>query len=65
MRVPKNAFDWHPGEARKNAVSPGTTLTRKYKGRIYGVRVLENGFEYDGRIFRSLSAVVRDITGSR
>jgi len=64
QRVPKDAFSGHPDEARKKAVSPGTVLTRKYKGRMYSVRALENGFEYDGRIFRSLSAVARDITGS-
>jgi len=26
--------------------------------------VLNKGFEYDGRVFRSLSAVAREITGS-
>jgi hypothetical protein len=25
----------------------------------------ESGFEYDGRIFRSLSAIAREITGTR
>ena len=63
-RVPKNAFADIPDEMRNRAVRPGTVLTRKYKGRAYSVRALENGFEYDGRIFRSLSAVARDITGS-
>ena len=64
LKVPKNAFDELPSAARKSGISPGTILTRKYKGRIYGVRTLEKGFEYDGRIFRSLSAVAHDITGS-
>jgi hypothetical protein len=64
VRVPKNAFAGHPDEGRKKAAPTGSVLNRKYKGRTYSVRVLENGFEYDGRIFRSLSAVARDITGS-
>jgi len=64
VRVPKDAFAGHSGEERKKAAPTGSVLTRKYKGRTYSVRVLENGFEYDGRIFKSLSAVARDITGS-
>ena len=43
---------------------PGQTLTRPYKGQVYEVRVLTNGFEYDGRAYRSLSAVAHAITGS-
>ena len=43
---------------------PGTVLSRKYKGHIYQVTVLPNGFEYDGEVYRSLSAVAYAITGS-
>lgn len=43
---------------------PGTLLTREYKGQTIQVRVLRQGFEFDGEIYRSLSAVARKITGS-
>lgn len=43
---------------------PGTVLSRKYKGHIYKVTVLPGGFEYNGEIYRSLSAVAYAITGS-
>lgn len=41
-----------------------TVLTRPFKGRLYTVTVLPNGFEYDGDIYKSLSAVAYAITGS-
>jgi hypothetical protein len=43
---------------------PGATLKRVFKGHEYQVTVLPNGFEYDGRAYRSLSAVAHAITGS-
>jgi Protein of unknown function (DUF2924) len=43
---------------------PGTVLTRPYKGQTLQVKVLAEGFEYEGRNFRSLSAVAKHITGS-
>lgn len=33
---------------------PGTTLTRKYKGQMYQVRVLPVGFDFDGEVYKSL-----------
>src|SRR5688572_22682169 len=36
--------------------APGTVLVREYKDRSVVVKVLLDGFEYDGRIYRSLSA---------
>ncbi len=42
---------------------PGTVLTRPYKGQVLQVRVLPSGFEYDGAVYRSLSAVAKAITG--
>ena len=44
---------------------PGTTVTRSWGGKECVVRVLENGFDYDGQRFKSLSAVARAITGTR
>jgi len=43
---------------------PGQTVFRKYKGRDIEVRVLPNGFEYEGDIYRSLSAVAKAVTGT-
>jgi hypothetical protein len=43
---------------------PGTILTRWYKGKMLCVQVLRHGFEFDGQIYKSLSAVAKAITGS-
>lgn len=42
----------------------GTLLTREYKGQTVQVRVLPEGFEFDGDVYRSLSAVARKVTGA-
>jgi len=38
---------------------PGTLLVRRYQGQDVIVRVREEGFESDGRLYQSLSAAVR------
>lgn len=43
---------------------PGAIITKKYKGRLLTVKVLASGFEFEGTIFRSLSALAKTITGS-
>jgi hypothetical protein len=43
---------------------PGTVLTRWYKGQTLKVQVLRQGFEYQGQVYKSLSAVAKAITGS-
>jgi hypothetical protein len=43
---------------------PGTILARKYRGEMLEVRVLAQGFEFEGAIYPSLSAVAKAITGS-
>ncbi len=43
---------------------PGTLLVRSYKGVDHHVRILPNGFEHEGEVYRSLSAVAKAITGS-
>ena len=41
----------------------GTRLLREWHGEQYEVIVKEDGFLYDGKLYRSLSAVARAITG--
>ena len=45
--------------------SPGTVLTREYHDRELRVLTREDGFEWEGRQYRSLSAVARAVTGQR
>jgi hypothetical protein len=44
---------------------PGTTITRHFAGTDHVVRVLDNGFEYRGERYRSLSAVAIKICGTK
>ena len=41
----------------------GAVLEKKYKGQEISVKVLEIGFEYNGKYYKSLSAVACAITG--
>lgn len=43
---------------------PGNWIERDYKGTMIRVLVVADGFEYEGRRYRSLSAIAKAITGS-
>jgi hypothetical protein len=43
----------------------GTLLVKEFKGNTLVVKVLDEGFEYDGRRFTSLSAIAQEITGTK
>lgn len=63
-----------PGEARRGRAArpggdkrlpmPGAVITRVYNGKKIVVSVLDEGFEWDGQKFKSLSAVAKAVTGS-
>jgi len=53
-----------PSQDRR-LLMPGTVLTREYRGRTIAVTVLDEGFECEGKVYRSLSAVARAVTGTR
>jgi DUF2924 family protein len=44
---------------------PGTLLARRFQGSEVVVKVLDEGFEYQARRYRSLSAIAREVTGTR
>ncbi len=55
----------HRGHRDPRLPSPGTVLTRQYKGHEIRVVVLDDGFEWEGRRYGSLSAVARAVTGQK
>ncbi len=51
-----------PVRSRDNRLpAPGSTLTKTYRGKTLEVKVLENGFEYEGKVFKSISRVAMTI----
>ena len=53
------------GYLKKNAPIAGTRLIREWNGERHEVTVACNGYEYRGKLFKSLSSVARVITGTR
>lgn len=44
---------------------PGSILVKEHRGKTVMVRVLDTGFEYDGQRFTSLSAIAKEVTGTK
>lgn len=42
---------------------PGTIITKEYKGIAVEVKVLDKGFEYKSKAYKSLTAIAKEITG--
>ena len=54
-----------PTKPRDNRIPPvGMVITKNYKGEVLEVKVLENGFEYKGEVFKSISALAVHIVGT-
>lgn len=56
-----------PAKRQRSLARPvtGTQLVREWQGVEHRVTVLDAGFDYQGRPFKSLSAIARAITGTR
>ena len=46
-------------------LSAGTKLIREFKGRKYEVLVRESGYQFKEKMYKSLSPIANEITGSR
>jgi len=78
IRAPRSRFGQDPtldpklsvrrkvaGDLDSRLPPPGSYLEREYKGRRVIVKILVGGFEFDGQIYRSLSAIAREVTGTK
>lgn len=51
--------------SRRAEAGSGTTFVREWNGKTYQIQVLETGFLFENRVWRSLSEIARSITGVR
>ena len=56
---PAAFVDWDP-----RLPPPNNVIKRQYKGEMIRVVVLQEGFEYEGERFRSLTAIAKKVTGT-
>lgn len=57
--------EYIPKKLMGDRLLPGTRLIREWKGTECCCTVLEDGYEYEGRKFSSLSAVANFISGTK
>jgi hypothetical protein len=60
--IPTQKIDKRPAGEK---LLSGTRLVREWKGVEHCCTILADGFEYQGRRFKSLSAVANHITGTK
>ena len=46
------------------SLKTGTRLVRSWRGKMHHVLVLDDGYEFDGRRYQSLTQIAQDITGA-
>jgi hypothetical protein len=62
--APKRIQAPRPADAGDDRLPPqGNAVERVYKGHLYSVTILDDGFEFEGERYKSLSAIAKTITG--
>lgn len=51
-------------QTKKRGPRPGTIIVRMWHGEKYEVTIRNNGYEYNGQLYRSLTAIAYQITGA-
>jgi len=78
IRTPRDPYKYGSAEMRSRTIGgrlnpsrdsrlplPGTLLVREFRHKTVVVKVLDEGFEYEDRRFKSLSAIAREVTGNK
>jgi len=59
------SYSFQPDDGDQRLPMPGAIISREYKGNTIRVMVLNRGFEFNGEVYRSLTAIAKSVTGSR
>jgi hypothetical protein len=52
-------------DKKTNSLKPGTRLSKIHNGQEHTVVVKEDGYDYDGKLYKSLSRIANVITGKK
>jgi len=63
-KAPTTAKAAAPRKRDPRLPKPGGILTRTFKGKEVKVEVLDAGFRYQGKTWRSLSAIAKEVSGT-
>ena len=61
---PDNGAAKHYVSRDRRLPLPGTIITKNYKGTDIRVKILEKGFEYNDKVYKSLTAIAKEVTRS-
>ncbi len=65
---PDNALEERPKKTKlsrdKRLPISGTVIIKEYKGIKIEIKILESGFEYHNKVYKSLTAIAKDVTGA-
>lgn len=50
---------------QKTSYQPGTRLIREWQGQTYEVTVMDKGYHWQDKQYRSLTAIAQEITGTK
>jgi Protein of unknown function (DUF2924) len=64
-RVAVAALGGKPASTQARKLQPGARLIRDWNGSTHTVEIVEDGYVWNGKLYRSLSAIARAITGAR
>ena len=53
-----------PASPPRPALTPGTRLIRDWNGLTIAIEVIEGGYSWEGKTWRSLSQIAREVTGT-
>jgi len=62
--IPENQSKKSGISRDKRLPIPGTMITKEYKGVKLQVKILESGFEYNSKVYKSLTAIAKEVTGA-
>ena len=70
LRELANSFESESNRANakhvaRRPIKPGTRLIRQWQGETHHITVCDDGFDYNGKKYSSLSKIARLITGTR
>lgn len=63
LQSPPNPQEQQASKTKDSRIPPvGSVISKTYRGQQVEVKVLENGFEYKGKVHKSISRVAMTIT---